>query len=76
MGGTCGTHGVLKRGYGVLVGQPEEKSSFRRLGPRWENGIKTGLQEKEWEVVDYINTGQKWGKLCVLVNSITKILSA
>jgi hypothetical protein len=50
MGGTCGTHGILKRGYGVLVGQPEEKSSFRRLGPRRGIVLKRAFKKKNWRL--------------------------
>jgi hypothetical protein len=35
-----------KRGvYGVLVGKPEGKKLFRRPRRRWEDNIKTDLQE-------------------------------
>jgi hypothetical protein len=40
MGGTCSTHGILQRGYGVLVGQPREKAQFEELGLDWRIILK------------------------------------
>jgi hypothetical protein len=32
--------------YNILVGKPEGKRSFRRLGCRWEDDIRTNFREK------------------------------
>jgi hypothetical protein len=36
--------------YKVLVGKPERKKPIRRLGHRWEDGIKVDLREIGWGV--------------------------
>jgi len=50
IGGACSTYG---RGfYRVLVGIPEGKRLFGRLGHRWGNNIKMDLKKLECEGLD------------------------
>jgi hypothetical protein len=42
--------------YGVLVGKPNGKIPLGRPRRRWEDNIKTNLQEVEWGVW----TGSSW----------------
>ena len=46
MGGTCGTHGILQRGYGVLVRQPRERAQFEELGLDWRIILKQALKKR------------------------------
>jgi hypothetical protein len=41
--------------YKVLVGKPEGKIPLGRPRRRWEDNIKTDLNEIRWEVVDWIH---------------------
>jgi len=46
MGGACGAYGGGERGvYSVLVGKPAGKRPLGRPRRRWEDNIKTDLQE-------------------------------
>jgi hypothetical protein len=37
-----------RNAYKVLVGKPEGKRPLRRPGHKWEDSIKTSLQEPVW----------------------------
>ena len=54
MGMACSAHGERRGVYRVLVGQPQGKRSLGRLRRRWEDNIKTDLQEVEWGGMDWI----------------------
>jgi hypothetical protein len=44
----------------ILVGQPEEKKLFGRLGHRWEDTTEMYLKEIQWrESVDWIHLAQE-----------------
>jgi hypothetical protein len=45
----------VRNEYNILVGKPEEKKPFGRPRCRWEDDIKMGLKEINWEVVNWIN---------------------
>jgi len=45
MGGACSTYGGKRGVYRVFVGKPEGKRPLRRPRRRWEDNIKTDLQE-------------------------------
>ena len=45
MGGALGAYGEGRGVHRVLVGKPEEKRPLERLRRRWEDNIKTDLQE-------------------------------
>ena len=52
--------GGRRGAYTVLVGRPEGKRPFGRLRHRWENIIKTNLQElgwRAWTGLISLNTG-------------------
>jgi hypothetical protein len=44
-GGACGTRGLRRDTYGVLVGKLEGQRPQGRPIHRWKNNIKIGLQE-------------------------------
>jgi hypothetical protein len=51
-----------------LVGKPEGKRSLGRFRRRWEENIKTELQEVRWEGMDWIDLAQerdRWWALFV-----------
>ena len=54
MGGACSTYGVRRGVYRVLVGKPEGKRPLGRPRRRWEDNIKTDLQEVGCGGVDWI----------------------
>jgi hypothetical protein len=59
--------------YKVLVGKPEGKRPFGRLGYRSEDNIRMDLREICWEVVDWSRLAQdrdQWGPL---VNTVMNI---
>jgi hypothetical protein len=49
MDGACSTYGDRRGAYRVLVGKPGKRRPLRRLRRKWEDNIKMGLQEVEWE---------------------------
>jgi hypothetical protein len=58
MGGTCSAHGEKRSGYTVLVGKPEAKRQFGKLGCRWKDTIKiyikaVGYWDVKWFYWDY-----------------------
>jgi hypothetical protein len=46
----------------VLVGKPEGKRPFGRDTRRWQDNIKTGIQEKRCGVMDRIELAQNWDR--------------
>jgi len=42
----------------LLSGKPKEKRTDGRLRSRWEDNIKMGPREIEWEVADWIHLAQ------------------
>jgi hypothetical protein len=51
---------VERRGvYRVLVGRPDERRPLGRSRLRWENSIKTDLQEVGCGVMDWIELAQE-----------------
>jgi len=52
-------HTRERRGaYRVLVGRPEGKRPLGRPRRRWDDNIKIGLQEVEWEGMNWIYLAQ------------------
>jgi hypothetical protein len=44
--------------YRILVGRPERRRPLGRPRCRWEDNIKTDLQEVRWEGMDWIDMAQ------------------
>jgi hypothetical protein len=73
MGGTCSTYGERRGIYRVLVVKPENKGLFGRPRLRWENNIKTDLQEVERECKDCIDLAEDRDRWRALVNAIMSL---
>jgi hypothetical protein len=56
--------------YWVLVGKPEEKIPLGIPRRRWEDNIKTALQEVECGGVDWIDVTQDRDRWQALVNAV------
>jgi hypothetical protein len=54
MGGACSAYGEGKDVYRVLVRKTEGRRPLRRHRRRWEDNIKTDLQEAECVGMDWI----------------------
>ena len=69
MGGACGAHGEGRGVNRVLVGKPERKRPLGRPRRRWEDNIKTDLQEVgvggDW--MELAQDGDRWR---ALVNTV------
>jgi len=57
----------------VLAGKPEGKRPFGRPRHRWENNIKTDLQELGWGGMDWICLAQDRDKWRALVNAVMNL---
>ena len=55
--------------YRVLVGEPEGKTPLGRPRRRWEDNIKTDLQEVGFGSMDWINLAQDRDRWRALVNA-------
>jgi hypothetical protein len=72
MGGACSAY-VEKRGaYWILVGRPEGRRPLGRHGGRWEDNIKTDLQEVGWGM-DWIELAQDRDRWWALVNVVMNL---
>ena len=72
---TCCLHKNLKfyTGCVCLLGKPEGKRLFGRLGRRWEENIQMNLQEVGCEGVDWIELAQDRGTWRALVNAVMNL---
>jgi len=59
--------------YRVLVGKPEGKRPLGRPRRRWENNIKTDLQEVGCGVVDWIELAQERDRWRTIVNTVINL---
>jgi hypothetical protein len=57
----------------VLVGKPEGKRSLVRTRHRWDDNIKTDLQEVGCGGMDWIELAQDRNRWRVLVNAVMKL---
>ena len=73
MGGACGTYGVWRGVYKVLLGRPEGKRQLGRPRYRWENNIKINLQEVKWVGMERIDLAQDGGRCRGLVNAVMNL---
>jgi hypothetical protein len=54
MGGACGTHGVKRITYRLLVGNPKERRPVLRTRSRGKGHFKMDLKKIGWMGVDWI----------------------
>jgi hypothetical protein len=59
--------------YTVLMGKPEGKRPLERPGRRWENGIKMGLREIVWGVLEWIYLAQERDHWRSVVNAVMNL---
>jgi hypothetical protein len=65
---------VWRRGvYRVLVGKPEGKRPFGRPRRRWEDNIKTDLQEVACEGMDWTDLAQERDRRRAFVNAVMNL---
>jgi hypothetical protein len=62
MGGSCSWYGGEDIGIDDLVRKPEGRRTLGRLRRRWEDNIKTNLQEVGYGSIDWINLAQNWDR--------------
>ena len=58
----------------VLAGQAEAKRPFVRPRHKWEDNIKTDLQEVGWGGMDWIELVQDRSRWRTLVNAVMNLL--
>jgi hypothetical protein len=66
MGGACSTYGEKRRAYTMLVGRPEGRRPLGRRRRRWEDNIKTDLQDVglgSWTGLSWLRIGTGGGLL-------------
>jgi len=73
MSGACSMYGERRGVYRVLVGKPEGKIPFGRLRRRWEDNIKTDLQEVGCGDIDWIDLAQDKDRWLAGVNAVTNL---
>ena len=59
--------------YRVLVGKPEGKKPLRRIRRRWEDNIKTNIQEMGCGVMGWIELAQDRDWWRALVNAVMNL---
>jgi hypothetical protein len=65
--------GERKGVYRVLIGKPEGKRQLVGSSYRWEDNIKTDLQEVECEGMDWINLAQDRDRWLARVNAAVNL---
>ena len=73
MGRTCGAHGGEEGHIRVLVGKPEGKKPLGRPRRRWEDNIKTGLQEVGCGGMDLFDLAEDRDRWRALVNAVMNL---
>ena len=73
MGGTCSAYGGEEGLYRLLVGKPEEKRPLGRPRRRWEDNVKTDIQEVGCGGIDWIDLAQDRDRWRVLVNAVMNL---
>jgi hypothetical protein len=70
MGRACSTNGEKRNAYRILVGKPEGKRPPGRPKRRWVDNIKTDLNERGWDGMDWIDLAQNRDQWRDLVNTV------
>jgi hypothetical protein len=70
MGGACSTYGGEER---VLMGKPVRKNHLERPRRKWEDNIKTDLQEVRCGGIDWIELAKDRGRWRALVNAVMNL---
>jgi len=73
MGGACSTYVEIRGVYRVLVRKPEGKKPFERPRSRWEDNVKTNIQEVGCGGVDWIELALYRDRWRALVNAVLKL---
>ena len=73
MGGHVALMGEGRGVHRVLVGKPEGKRPLGRPRRRWENNIKTDLQEVGCTSMDWIELTQDRDRWRALVNAVMNL---
>jgi hypothetical protein len=72
MGRLWSTYGEKRDAYRILVGRSEGRRPLGRPRRRWEDNIKTYLQDVRWGM-DWIELGQDRDRWRALVNAVTNL---
>jgi hypothetical protein len=72
MGGVCSAQEDRRIAYRVLVEGTERKRLLGRPTRRWDNNIKTDLQDVKWESMDWIDLAKYRDRSSGLVTAIMK----
>jgi hypothetical protein len=73
MGGACGKNGERRAAYRVWVGKLERKRPPGRHKHRWEDNMKTDLQEVGWGCMDWIYLAQDMYQWRAVVNAVMNL---
>jgi hypothetical protein len=73
MGTACSRYEEVERRVKELAGKLEGKRPLGRLGRRWDDEIKMGLQEVECGCMDRIELAQDRDRWRPLVNSVMNL---
>jgi hypothetical protein len=73
MGGECRACGERRGVYRDWVAKPEGKRLLGRPRRRWEDNIKTDLQEVGCGVMDWIELAQDRDRWLALVNAVMNL---
>ena len=65
--------GDRRGAYRVLVGRPDRKRPIGRPRRRWDDNIKTDLQEVEWGGMDWITVTQDRDRWRAVVNAVMNL---
>jgi hypothetical protein len=73
MGGHVARMGERRGAYTILVGRPEGRRPLGRPRRRWEDNIKTDLEEVGWVGMDWIELAQDRDRWRALVNAVMNL---